>query len=161
MVLDDFMDTLLYATYFGGTQSNEHVDGGTSRFDKKGVIYQSVCAGCGGNSDFPIEPSIGAVSSTNNSFNCNNAQNPELCAVEGALQYFQACRKGKTKPEKTEQDKTRQGRPRQEATREDKTSQEKTRQEKAEQQETRNYPSVTPTMQTGTRSGELHAHVES
>ena len=73
MVLDDFMDTLLYATYFGGTQSNEHVDGGTSRFDKKGVIYQSVCAGCGGNSDFPIEPSIGAVSSTNNSFNCNNA----------------------------------------------------------------------------------------
>ena len=73
MVLDDLIDTLLYATYFGGTQSNEHVDGGTSRFDKKGVIYQSVCAGCGGNSDFPIEPTAGAVSSTNNSFNCNNA----------------------------------------------------------------------------------------
>ena len=72
MVLDDFMDTLLYATYFGGSQSNEHVDGGTSRFDKKGIIYQSVCAGCGGNSDFPIEPNPGAVSSTNNSSNCNN-----------------------------------------------------------------------------------------
>ena len=34
----------------------------------------------------------------NSSFNCNNAQNPELCAAEGALQYFKACRKGKTKP---------------------------------------------------------------
>ena len=72
MVIDDDLDTLLYATYFGGSQSNEHVDGGTSRFDKKGIIYQSVCAGCGGNSDFPIEPNPGAVSSINNSSNCNN-----------------------------------------------------------------------------------------
>jgi hypothetical protein len=45
--------SLLYATYFGGAQSQEHVDGGTSRFDKKGVVYQSVCAGCWGNDDFP------------------------------------------------------------------------------------------------------------
>ncbi len=72
MVLDDALSTMIYATYFGGSQSNEHVDGGTSRFDKKGIIYQSVCAGCGGNSDFPIEPNPGAVSSTNNSLNCNN-----------------------------------------------------------------------------------------
>jgi len=72
MVIDDAMSSMLYATYFGGSQSNEHVDGGTSRFDKKGIIYQSVCAGCGGNSDFPIEPNPGAVSVTNNSSNCNN-----------------------------------------------------------------------------------------
>ena len=72
MVVDDTLGSLVYATYFGGTQSNEHVDGGTSRFDKKGIIYQSVCAGCGGNSDFPIEPNPGAVSVTNNSTNCNN-----------------------------------------------------------------------------------------
>ena len=71
MVIDDALDSLVYATYFGGSQSAEHVDGGTSRFDKKGIIYQSVCAGCGGNSDFPIEPNPGAVSATNNS-NCNN-----------------------------------------------------------------------------------------
>ena len=45
-----------YATYFGGNQSEEHVDGGTSRFDKKGIVYQSVCAGCGGNDDFPVTP---------------------------------------------------------------------------------------------------------
>ena len=72
MVLDEDLSSMIYATYFGGSQSNEHVDGGTSRFDKKGIIYQSACAGCGGNSDFPIEPNPGAVSTTNNSINCNN-----------------------------------------------------------------------------------------
>jgi len=72
MVVDDDLTSMVYATYFGGSQSAEHVDGGTSRFDKKGIIYQSVCAGCGGNSDFPIEPNPGAVSATNNSSNCNN-----------------------------------------------------------------------------------------
>jgi len=72
MVLDDALTSMVYATYFGGGQSNEHVDGGTSRFDKKGIIYQSVCAGCGGNSDFPTEPNPGAVALTNNSSNCNN-----------------------------------------------------------------------------------------
>jgi len=67
---------LQYATYFGGRSNSsvdvhEHVDGGTSRFDKKGIIYQSVCAGCGGQSLFPTTP--GAWSNTNNSVNCNNA----------------------------------------------------------------------------------------
>jgi gliding motility-associated-like protein len=46
------------------------VDGGTSRFDKNGVVYQSVCGGCGGFSDFPTTP--GAWSNTNLSTNCNN-----------------------------------------------------------------------------------------
>ena len=73
MVLEDDASALIYATFFGGSQSMEHVDGGTSRFDRKGKIYQSVCAGCGGNSDFPIRPDPGAVSKTNNSSNCNNA----------------------------------------------------------------------------------------
>ena len=70
MILNDNLDNLVYATYFGGSQSAEHVDGGTSRFSKEGVIYQSVWMG--GNNDFPIEPDPGAVSSTNNSNNCNN-----------------------------------------------------------------------------------------
>ena len=60
---------LLYATYFGGNISPEHVDGGTSRFDKNGKVYQAVCAGCGGNSDFPT--TTGVWSNTNNSTNCN------------------------------------------------------------------------------------------
>ncbi len=63
--------TLWYASYFGGgNNSEEHVDGGTSRFDKRGIIYQSVCAGCGGGA-FPTTP--GAWSQVNGSFNCNNA----------------------------------------------------------------------------------------
>jgi gliding motility-associated-like protein len=47
------------------------VDGGTSRFDKDGSVYQAVCAGCGGNSDFPTTP--GAWSADNLSSNCNIA----------------------------------------------------------------------------------------
>ncbi len=60
---------LSYGTFFGGTFSNEHVDGGTSRFDKNGTVYQAVCAGCGGWDDFPT--TAGAWSSTNPSTNCN------------------------------------------------------------------------------------------
>ena len=63
------MEELLYATFFGGAGVREHVDGGTSRFDKNGVIYQAVCAGCGGSDDFPTTP--GAWSNVNGSFNCN------------------------------------------------------------------------------------------
>ncbi|MEY4126763.1 MAG: hypothetical protein RL737_952 [Bacteroidota bacterium] len=70
MVIEHDFLSLLYATYMGGNISTEHVDGGTSRFDKNGVVYQSVCGGCGGHSDFPITP--GAYSSVNNSANCNN-----------------------------------------------------------------------------------------
>ncbi len=69
-VFDDSMNSMTYATFYGGGTSSEHVDGGTSRFDRKGVMYQSVCAGCGGNSDFPIEPN-NAWSAVNNS-SCNN-----------------------------------------------------------------------------------------
>ncbi|MFT6246526.1 MAG: PKD repeat protein, partial [Crocinitomicaceae bacterium] len=65
----DFADTL-YGTYIGGGQAGEHVDGGTSRFDSEGVVYQSVCGGCGGFSDFSTTP--GAWSSTNDAGNCNN-----------------------------------------------------------------------------------------
>lgn len=76
------MTKLLYGTFIGGGYYNsvadndilaEHVDGGTSRFDPRGIVYQSVCGGCGGSStpDFPTTP--GAYSRTNNSSNCNNA----------------------------------------------------------------------------------------
>ena len=59
----------LYSSYFGGNGSSEHVDGGTSRFDPEGVIYQAVCAGCGGSDLFPTTP--GAWSESNGSTNCN------------------------------------------------------------------------------------------
>ncbi len=70
MVVQNDFTGLLYGSYIGGSLAQEHVDGGTSRFDKNGVVYQSVCGGCGANSDFPTSP--GAWSSSNNSSNCNN-----------------------------------------------------------------------------------------
>ena len=69
-VLERDFSNILYASYLGGSIASEHVDGGTSRFDKNGVVYQSVCGGCGGFSDFPTTP--GAWSNTNLSSNCNN-----------------------------------------------------------------------------------------
>ncbi|MCA1763559.1 MAG: gliding motility-associated C-terminal domain-containing protein [Flavobacteriales bacterium] len=70
LVLDGDANDITYASFFGGNISTEHVDGGTSRFDRAGKIYQAVCAGCGSNDDFPIEPE-NAHSPTNNSTNCN------------------------------------------------------------------------------------------
>ncbi len=69
IVLEKNIQNLLYATYMGGTGSQEHVDGGTSRFDKSGVVYQAICGGCGGSSNFPTTP--GSVSTINGSQNCN------------------------------------------------------------------------------------------
>ncbi len=71
LVLENDASAIDYATFFGGNVAHEHVDGGTSRFDKKGSIYQAICAGCGGYSDLPT--TVGCHSSTNNSSNCNNA----------------------------------------------------------------------------------------
>jgi hypothetical protein len=68
MMLSQDAEELVYATFFGGDVSTEHVDGGTSRFDKNGVVYQAVCAGCGNHDDFPTTP--GAWSQQNNS-SCN------------------------------------------------------------------------------------------
>ena len=78
MVLTNDASQLLYATYLGGTQSRTHVDGGTSRFDKSGIVYHAVCSGCAAlnasgvaTSDFPT--TAGAWSRQNKSLNCNNA----------------------------------------------------------------------------------------
>lgn len=71
LCIDGDASSLQYATFFGGTSTNsgEHVDGGTSRFDKKGRIYQAICAGCSGISNYPVTP--GAWSEVNGSGNCN------------------------------------------------------------------------------------------
>ncbi|WP_298732060.1 PKD domain-containing protein [uncultured Chitinophaga sp.] len=45
-VLQRDATNVLFASYFGGQQLAEHVDGGTSRFDRNGVIYQGICAWC-------------------------------------------------------------------------------------------------------------------
>lgn len=66
--------TQLYGSFFG--QSNgftDHVDGGTSRFDRNGVIYQAICANCeqAPKTAFPTTP--GAWASRNGSQGCNLA----------------------------------------------------------------------------------------
>ncbi|MDB4534461.1 PKD domain-containing protein, partial [Vicingaceae bacterium] len=72
MVLEDDASDIYYGSYFGGDSSSEHVDGGTSRFDRKGKVYQAMCAGCGGNSDMTIKPStFDHELDTNNSGSCN------------------------------------------------------------------------------------------
>ena len=64
---------LKYGTYMGGlTSSSNHVDGGTSRFDKSGRIYHAVCGACGGN-DFGFTSTPGSWSPQNPSPNCNMA----------------------------------------------------------------------------------------
>ncbi len=70
MVLEGDASDITFASFFGGGTSSEHVDGGTSRFDRTGKIYQAVCAGCGSNDDFPTEPD-NVWSSVNGSSNCN------------------------------------------------------------------------------------------
>lgn len=47
----------LYGSFFGQQGGEgDHVDGGTSRFDNKGAIYQAVCGNCGGNNICRIDP---------------------------------------------------------------------------------------------------------
>lgn len=72
MVLSADASEFLYGTFLGGSTSRTHVDGGTSRFDKQGVVYHAVCAGCGGQSDFPAI-NVPLAHRSNKSANCNNA----------------------------------------------------------------------------------------
>jgi gliding motility-associated-like protein len=72
--------SLLYGSFFGQSGGEgEHVDGGTSRYDAQGVIYQAICANCFGSSvgtisvPYPITPGVwGPVNGTGTS-NCNLA----------------------------------------------------------------------------------------
>ena len=73
-ILDKNATGLLYGTFYGGssTADGDHVDGGTSRFDKNGTIYHAVCA-CRTNN---VPTTAGVWSETNKSENtlgCNTA----------------------------------------------------------------------------------------
>ena len=63
----------LFGSNFGQYkgQTGDHVDGGTSRFDENGVIYQAICANCNGGAVFPTTPN--AWSRQNGSPSCNEA----------------------------------------------------------------------------------------
>ncbi len=72
-VLEKNAKSQLYGSFFGQSGGyGEHVDGGTSRFDRNGVIYQSICANCGTTKpNFPTTP--GAWSQSNGATDCNLA----------------------------------------------------------------------------------------
>ena len=71
-VLSGDASELLYSTHLGTANSMVHVDGGTSRFDKNGIVYHSVCASCpADDSSFPTTD--GAFAQTNISAGCSNA----------------------------------------------------------------------------------------
>ncbi|MEL5996497.1 hypothetical protein AAFH49_19950, partial [Hymenobacter segetis] len=73
MQLSDEARVLDYATFFG-TSADDHVDGGTSRFDAQGSLYQAVCA-CdqGSRGGLPIPPGAFTYAAANGSPHCNNA----------------------------------------------------------------------------------------
>ncbi len=86
---------VLYGSYLGGIDTNpdsgtgEHVDGGTSRFDKNGVVYHSVCAGCLTTPSFPTTP--GAFGPERLGDNCNLAifrMDFDLAGIEAAFSAF-------------------------------------------------------------------------
>ncbi len=70
-----------YATFYGEINSDnvahhgtDHVDGGTSRFDRLGCLYQSVCGSCSGTDKFPTTSGVWSEHSGQAVYgNCNNA----------------------------------------------------------------------------------------
>jgi gliding motility-associated-like protein len=68
IVIERNATQLLYGTFYGQNDGfGEHVDGGTSRFDENGVIYQAICANCGsqnsGKPRWPVTPGSWCCSS--------------------------------------------------------------------------------------------------
>ena len=81
----------LYGSFFGQNGGLvDHVDGGTSRFDDNGVIYQAICANCSGGATFPTTTNVWA--STNGALStqgCNLAMVKiefNLAGVNGEVQ---------------------------------------------------------------------------
>lgn len=72
IVLKKDAASLLMGAFFGQDGGfGDHVDGGTSRFDANGVIYQAMCANCGGGVRFPTTPGVFGLN--NGTSNCNQA----------------------------------------------------------------------------------------
>ncbi len=85
-VLEKNAQSQLFGSHFGQNgELGDHVDGGTSRFDANGIIYQAIC-GCGTPANplnrFPTTP--GVWSSTNNSSGGNGCN---LAAVKIEMNF--------------------------------------------------------------------------
>lgn len=79
IVLKKNVTDILYGTFLGQTDTqksiSEHVDGGTSRYDQNGIIYQAICANCNGGaaSRFPTTPGVWAPANGAGVNGCNVA----------------------------------------------------------------------------------------
>jgi gliding motility-associated-like protein len=79
IVIQKNASALLYATYYGQNDGplsiSEHVDGGTSRYDQNGIIYQAICANCADHSltPFPTTPGVWSPRNGTGGAGCNLA----------------------------------------------------------------------------------------
>jgi gliding motility-associated-like protein len=79
IVLKKDVTDILYGTFYGQNDVpgsiSEHVDGGTSRYDQNGIIYQAICANCNGTSNgrFPTTGNVWSPENGMGSSGCNLA----------------------------------------------------------------------------------------
>jgi len=73
----------LFGSFFGQNNGalGDHVDGGTSRFDRQGVIYEAICANCFGGAVFPTTTGSWATKNGTGTIGCN------LAAVKIAFNF--------------------------------------------------------------------------
>lgn len=81
----------LYGSFFGQEDPpgrtepitfGDHVDGGTSRFDRNGIIYQAICANCFKSVDFPGTPGTWSKVNGSKSGSKNGACNLGMLKIE-------------------------------------------------------------------------------
>ena len=87
----------LFGSFFGETNrpgaGADHVDGGTSRFDRNGIIYQAICANCnldpsGTRPQFPVTAGAWATNNNASGAGCNLGMlkfDLELAGVDGEV----------------------------------------------------------------------------
>ncbi len=73
-VLEKNANSQLFGSFFGQDGGfADHVDGGTSRFDDNGIIYQAICANCYGGATFPVTPGAWSLKNGTGTQGCNEA----------------------------------------------------------------------------------------
>jgi len=83
----------LFGSFYGknGGPFGDHVDGGTSRFDEDGVIYQAICASCGAGGGIPFTTAGAWTVNKPASANCNLAMVKialNLAGINSGVQSF-------------------------------------------------------------------------
>ncbi|NOT49726.1 MAG: PKD domain-containing protein [Chitinophagaceae bacterium] len=94
---------ILFGSFYGENNSNvaggDHVDGGTSRFDRNGVIYQAICANCNldavnGRPVFPTTPGAWSTVNNANGPGCNLAMTKIAMNLAGVSSSVQSSIEG-------------------------------------------------------------------